>query len=444
MAKLIISNLTEEVVGDLSAFTPEQRESFKWGAQRFLWYARNGDTVILPSPADVTFAEYVASITRVNLDEVAVLVPPGGSLGEGILTPDRLLNETFVSQLSGRLDAHPIDRVVALYEDRSVAELIRRTGSDHAMPGLAFVSQGGVELVNSKAAFRAIGAAAQVPIAAGIVTSRHEEAVGFIEEILAKGGAVMIKQEFSGGGLGNELVRRHTEVAAQGTASVAHLPGREDVISYVDSRWKWMTGGQGDKLIAEEFIHDAMSVYAEFEVEDCGWNLRGTGQLLMEPTAVGEVIPPFSLSEETSHRLIEEAEKLAERYHSLGYRGTLCADAVASNNGQLAFTEVNGRLTASTHLHVNVRQHILGSAIDRTVLERGRRLRADTFEGALDTLKNSGLAYDAETSTGVMFTANYVPVGGYITYTIVSHSIESAHHIEARLLSHFEKVHADD
>ncbi|MCZ0999673.1 hypothetical protein O1M63_18655 [Streptomyces mirabilis] len=58
----------------------------------------------------------------------------------------------------------------------SVARFATALGLSEKLPGYDFLAQGGGELVNNKAAFRTLAAAAGVPVAAGTVVRDPGEA----------------------------------------------------------------------------------------------------------------------------------------------------------------------------------------------------------------------------------------------------------------------------
>src|SRR5205085_9028297 len=98
--------------------------------------------------------------------------------------------------------------------------------------------------------------------------------------------------------------------------------------------------------------------------------------------AVGEIIPPQSVGQDTQRALVSLAERLCEQLRRLGYRGNICADAIVSPAGEVVFTESNRRLTASTHLHRNIVARVVGPERrnERVFLERGGSLSVSSYE----------------------------------------------------------------
>ncbi|MFD3688779.1 peptide ligase PGM1-related protein [Nocardiopsis sp. NPDC058631] len=435
MATLIIVNVPEEMVGDIGRIPVEKRRAFGLGAQRMLWYAEDGDVLVLPSPPGPDFMDHVTGLTGTRASTLRFVIPPPGRFGPDILTADRLVDPVFLRDLAKTLADRPVDRIICTYSDLAVTAMASAVGVEDALPGHAFSAQGGDALVNSKAVFRAVAAGNGIPIAPGVITDRTEHAESAIESLLADGAVVMVKQQFSGGGLGNEILSRTDGVRAAGAGSVVVLADREAVQGYVSDRWEWLTGHRGHSLIIERYFPDSTTVYAEFVAEDDGCVFRGAGEILMEPVATGEVIPPQSVRPGEVAELVEIGRRACEPFRVMGYRGTLCADAIRTPDGELLFTEVNGRLTASTHLHVNLVDRVVGRERrdDRVFLERAGRWAVPSFTEALRRLADAGLGYDPRSGLGIVVTADYAAVTGRVTYCAIAKDLDAARSLEERV-----------
>jgi hypothetical protein len=168
-------------------------------------------------------------------------------------------------------------------------------------------------------------------------------------------------------------------------------------------------------------------IYAEFLVGDSRSELLGTGELLMEPIAIGEIVPPISVPADVLDELIHEGERLCDAFRGIGYRGNIATDAIWSPEHPLAFSETNGRITGSTHLHTVIRDRMLQEEHrwHRVLLERAG-WEISSFQEAVEYLQDEGLTFDAKTGTGVVLTGNYVPVNGKVMYCVVEQDYEAA------------------
>lgn len=288
--KLIIANSrTEEMVGNLSKLSERASKVGAWGAQRMLWFAADGDVVVLPWLPPDAYLEYVTGLTRTDPRSLTLLAPPPGVLGGDLLTPDRTANLEFRAKLRTALEGNAVERVVTCFDDYEVVSLVEDLGITDALRGHAFAAQGGVGMVNSKAIFRAAATGAGIAIPPGIVTHQRQQAADLIKTILGSGHSVMIKQEFAGGGFGNALVAPSEGVIAAGALEVIVLAEPSDVDAYLTETWDWMTGHRDNRVVIERFYAGCTTVYGEFELTDAASELSGIGQILMEPVAAGEI-----------------------------------------------------------------------------------------------------------------------------------------------------------
>src|SRR3954469_25602523 len=103
--KLIIANTrTEEMNGDLSRLSGAERTGGAWGAQAMLWFATDGDVVVLPWLPPPALLAYVTGLTRTDPRSLTLLAPSPGDLGEDLLTPDRMADAELRAELRKALD----------------------------------------------------------------------------------------------------------------------------------------------------------------------------------------------------------------------------------------------------------------------------------------------------------------------------------------------------
>lgn len=433
MTTLIICNTrTEEMVGNLAALTPAQLEIAGHSAQAILWFAVDGDIVVIPRLPRPEYLAYVTELTCTDPASLTILAPPPGAFGTGMPTPDRMADPEFRGRLRTALRGRNIDQVLAVYKDLSTVELARAVGVEEALPGHLFSGQGGDALVNSKAAFRAVAAAAGVPISPGTVVTQPSQAESTIAEMLASGHSVMLKQEFNGGGLGNEILSPANGVAAVGALQVVVLPDARAVAAYVTRRWDWLTGGGRYRLVIEHYLHGCDAVAAEYLIGDDGEELVGTGDMLMEPLVTAEIVPSQLLTASTRATLVAAGRRLCQAYRAIGYRGYLSTDAVLTPAGEIVITETNGRLSGSTHMHTVIGGRLLGSRRAHRVLLERRDWPVPSFAGALEQLSRAGLSYDPHTRTGVLLASDLMP-DGTIACCVAAEDFQSAQSIAQRL-----------
>ncbi|MFE4520079.1 peptide ligase PGM1-related protein [Kitasatospora sp. NPDC056783] len=434
----IANSRTEEMIGDLAGMTPPERLAAGCGAQRMLWWAEDGDVLVLPTGPDPGFLAYVTAVTGVRAGSLTFVVPPPGSEGDQVLTADRLADSGFREELRRVLDGRTVDEVLPVVPNRAVAELAEAVGAAHALPGAPFAAQGGNALLNSKAGFRAVAAGVGVPIPPGTVAGSPAEVEAAIEHLLARGHSVMVKVEYQGGGLGNEILARDERVTAIGAERVVPLPDRAAVAGYVAERWAWLTGGRGQRVVVERYFADSVPLYAQFLIDDTAARLVGCGEMIMRPVVVGEITPAVGPDIDVHAELVDQAARLCEALRVIGYRGTLSADAVLTPKGEIYFHETNARFTGSSFSHDVVLGRLLREEHrgSRHVLELAG-LAVPSFAEALAALVAAGLAFDPVTGTGVLYSCDLGPANGTVTYCAVAGTPEAVRALEAALLALF-------
>lgn len=401
MTRLLIGNDFNE---DL--FT---RIAASWSVQRLAWFAQDGDLLVLPVRPEEDFLAYVTSLTGTRRSAVEVVVPPAGRAGEDLLTADRLTDPAFLTALRRALAGRPVTEVLALWPDASVAALARAVDAEHALPGLGFAAQGGGALANSKAVFRAVAAGGGVPIPEGAVCATRERAASAITELLDANAPVVVKQDYSLGGKGNEILSRVPGIRPVGARRALTLTGTSEVGDYLDERWAQLSRNDRDPVVVERYHPGSTSLFAEYLITDDGVEFGGTGEMIMAPLAKAQVVPAQGLKPDTAAELVEHGRRLCVPLHAMGYRGRLSADAVLTRDGELLFTEYNGRVTMSTHTYAVVGARLAGleHTHDRVVVERiwPDGWSARSFASAVSALTEAGLAYDPSTRTGVVFSS---------------------------------------
>lgn len=423
------------MVGELALLAPDEREHAGYAALRVLWFAKAGDVVVLPWLPRAEYLAYIGGHTRADIDSLTILAPPPGIDGEDLLTPDRMADTGFRERLRATVRERRVDDVMVVYTDAAVVELVDAVGLAGALPGRPFAAARGASLINSKVVFRALAAGVGVAVAPGHVVTEPDEAVRAVGGLLDDGHSAMLKKEFQGGGLGNEIVSATDGVRPAGSNRVVVLSDDTAIVDYIAQRWDWLTVGGRDGLVVERYLPGCDTVYAEYLLRDEGPALSGTGQMLMEPVVAGEIVPALPLTEAAHTELVSEGERLCQCIHTMGYRGFLSTDAILTPTGDIVFTETNGRMSGSTHLHTVVRERLLTAAQrpDRVLLER-RGWTVPSFAAADQWLTRNDLGFDPVTGTGVLLTSDRLP-DGTVTYCIVAPDLAAATTVAGRLLS---------
>ncbi|WBB53718.1 peptide ligase PGM1-related protein [Verrucosispora sp. WMMD573] len=423
MTRLLVGNEFNE---DRFAVADAKRKQSGWWTQRLLWQAVDDDILVLPVAPERSYLDYVTGLTGTDSATLRIVVPPVGQLGVGVLSPDRLTDPEFLAEVRAAVGGRTVTEVCWLHPDSSIARLAEAIGAADALPGFAFLAQGGGRLANSKAAFRAVAAGAGVPLPDGGVCTDQATAAALIGDMLDAGHPVILKHDFRTGGRGNEIVAPASGVLPVGAQRVVVIADRPALVTYLASRWDWLTSHGHTPVVVERYHPDHRAVFLEYLITDAGIELAGQGEMLSAPVAIAEVIPAPDLTPTTMAALVDGAERLCESLRALGYRGLLSADSLVTPDG-VFFSEYNGRVTGSTHIYGVVGAKLVGpDYADRRVLLERDDWKVPSLEAALAALTRAGLAFDPESGTGVVAVMPHNTSNGTLRYCYVAATLAEA------------------
>ncbi|MEU1707593.1 hypothetical protein ABZ478_19625 [Streptomyces sp. NPDC005706] len=382
-------------------------------AQRILWFAKPHDVVILPEAADEEFLQYVTSLTGVEAGSLRLRVPPPGRFAGRVLDPHSLTDAAFARDVAG--DLAGVSEIFALWPSPYVARFSENLGLQDRLPGAAFMAQGGGELANSKACFRALAAGAGVLVPAGAVCHNATEAERAMAHLLRQSAGVVVKQSHNGSGNGNQIVLSRGEHDL-GHAGARHLhplaPGDVGIREYWAERWQWASAAGRFPVVLEEFVPGSISVYSEHRITNDGVTATGSGLLSYadRQLAVQSVpLRPREIGSDAHRALLEGGARLAEVYRAVGYRGHVSADALVDRCGQVWFTEMNAQVSGSLHLYDAIAQHLVdaSAAPQRTVAEYDipASWRISSVSHFLAAARQADILYDPATRLGVILSA---------------------------------------
>ncbi|MBA8827777.1 hypothetical protein FHX42_005184 [Saccharopolyspora lacisalsi] len=444
MPRLIIGNLfTDETAGDPRLLPAAYLQNAALGAQMVLWFAKDSDVVLLPAMPEDAVLDYITGMTGTDRSTLRVVVPPPGVSGTGLLTADRLANKSFRDELAAALDGVTVENVFPMTPDASVATLATDLGLEAALPGHAFFSQGGSVFVNSKAIFRTVAAGAGVPIPAGGVCTNQTDAHLAISRLFDQGLPAMLKRDFSSGGFGNEVVSSVPGIEPVGAGRTVVLPDSAAIEAYLQERWDWLSVGGRYAVVVERYVQGSRAIFAEFQITDRGPVFLEQGALYFAPVADAQVIPAPDLPRSALTQLIASTVRLCEALHAVGYRGPISADAILVPDGQVLFTEYNGRITGSTHAHAVIGNEIVGPNFgESVVVAEYIHWKVPSFQAAVQRLTESSLAYDPATKSGVVLTKAPSP-DGTVRYCAIAENLVGAAQLKDKVESLFTEARPD-
>lgn len=411
--KIIIGNHIDPAIR-------ERRDMRTW-TQRALWFAAPGDVVVLCSAPDPDFTRYALAHTGVDASQVTVLVAPPGRYGGALMDPAALTAPSLLDELHAAIgDLERVTEIFALWPCAGVARLADALDLASRFPGAAFFAQGGGEIGNNKANFRALAAAAGVPIPPGSVCRSRGDAIEMTARHLeaSPAGAVVVKQAHNGAGVGNELLVTDPAMST-GHVGARHLhrlaDGPAGIEAYWRQRWDWASGGGRFPVVVEEFAPGAAAVYSEHYADDDGVRPTEMGRLVYFGRRLNhQIVPLDDVDEQLRARLLDYGTRLAEAYHAIGHRGHLSADALALPDGRVVCTEVNAQVSGSLHIYQAIAHGVVDIAARprRQVVEYHvpSTWHVPNLAAFLAAADEEGLGYDPVTRTGVIVSMPAVPV----------------------------------
>lgn len=405
----------------------------QWRAHMVVWYAEDGDIVVLPGKPDRDFVDYALQMKGVDPGTVRIVVPPGDSTGDLRLTSERLNGQWLAGRLR-ELAGDRLESVVALWPDTTIAILAQELGVADQSEGHAFMAQSGGAMANSKAVFRAVAAGNGVPVPAGRVCIMPDESEDAIWAMLAQDRPVMVKGDHFTSGDGNLILSRRENLRRVGAREMVVVQDRVQVAAFLAKHWERLTGGGRFRLVVEEYLPGCTPVFAEFRISDEGVELAGEGEMLQDPQGVGEIMPIQGRPAEVHDRVVDGGHILARALHGMGYRGLVSADAIITPRGEVFFTEFNGRITSSTHIYEVVGKRIVGTRYpaERVLFEKVY-LKVPSFAEAERRLREAGLAFDPESAVGVILTSAYEENTGNVIYTSVGRDLAEAFELSEKV-----------
>lgn len=433
----IANNRTAQMVGDLDELTPEHRRTAGVTAQRMIWYAAEGDVLVVPHVPSEEFLAYVTGLTGRSRADIAVIAPPPGRLGTDVLTPDRWEDTPFVEQIRRYVEKGEITRVYPIYFDSSVVRLTQEFGLDTSTPGFPYIHQGGGQLLNSKATFRALAAGIGSPVPEGTVAFDRGAAEEFLWALLSVDRHAIVKKDFHVAGYGNAILSRTADITPIGAPEVTVVESRAALAAHLDRQWGWYSNDDTRPVVVEDYTPDSIPVYAEFRITAEETRLFGHGEMLMGPIFNGLVIPAKSADHPGFPRFLEEAHRLCETVRAMGYRGPISVDGIVTPDGPILLNEFNGRVGGSTHINYLAEQLVGEDFLTERVLIQRHQWKVPSFQEAVRELAERGLAFDAQTRTGVVITSDDSRFGGTVEYCLIATDMAAAERTEEVLSALF-------
>ncbi|MFF8950713.1 peptide ligase PGM1-related protein [Streptomyces sp. NPDC014940] len=434
MTRLLIGN---DFIEELDDADEARRATARWYAKRTLFYARQGDVLVLPERPDEAFLAYVTSLIDTDASTLRIVVPP-----EGLLSADVLRSAELAAAVRTALAGRAVDSVVMLHPDPAAVDLARALGVIDAVPGHEFIGQGGGALVNSKAVFRALAAGCGAPVPEGAVCSDPSTAVRVISGLFARGLPVIVKHEYRQATKGNEILApSDIWFTPRGAPRSVTLTDEAATANHLEKHWARLTSCGRHRLVVERYVPDSDTVFAEYRITDASVEIYGQGELVYAPTPDKQIMPSQKLSHDQLQCLLHHSRRLSGQLHAMGYRGMVGHDAVLTPDGEILFTEFNCRTTGTTHLYSVIGERVVGTDYpERRVILEHVGWKVPSLQAAVSRLAAAGLAYDPVRRVGVVLSEDFDPAHGDVFFCAIAEDLDAATACEKRVLTLFPGI----
>ncbi|MFY1633975.1 peptide ligase PGM1-related protein [Solwaraspora sp. WMMB335] len=447
MPKLIFANSTSRAMAARPDDVPDDaKDSYRFLANRMLWSVNEGDMVILPGSISDAWLSYVTELLGLASPPTVLSLPdypgdgwyPGGrpQLAEALL--DLMAGSVGDGVGAGDGAADPW-RLECYIHDRDIASWERLLGIG-AEESVRF-AQGTAELVNSKSVFRSMATACGIPVAEGRVVDRGPELVDGVSELLARTGAVIIKQDVNAGGDGNILLTTVEGGKQAGAHYVVHLAAtdRATVTSALSPFGltdvpDLPAGASPAHSVIEVYHESARELSADVFVPRTGApTLMSYSDLRMAETWKGSVYPPQDLTPRLHAHLGAYMQQVAIVAQQLGYYGPMNIDAILTRSGELLFNEFNGRVGGTTGIDTIGRRLLGQDYLDHYVLASRIDVPAPGCDLLAKALNEQGLLFTRGSDHGVIIYNDTTEDTGTVEYVVVGRGWDETSRAEEQL-----------
>ena len=401
-----------------------RRSDVRSWTHRLLWFAEDGDVIVLMNAPDPDFVKHVTDLTGVDASTLRFHVMPSRWIA-GNFDAWSLLDKEFQDELYD--DAQAVTNVLALWPCPQIGWLVESLEIEQKLAGAAFWREGGGVLANSKALFRTLAADVGVALPRGGVCISRDDAFQLSGHLMYEELGFVVKRSYGGAGAGNEIVAtQELTVSQAGHASMVLIEASpESLYNYWEDRWRWASHNNTQPVVLEQFISDARTVYSEVFCSDEGVGRCNVGEIRFKDGAIAcELFPAQDVSDAVQSQLEKASTRLAEAYHALGYRGYLSLDSVITDEDNIFFTEANARFTGSTHLYESIarridpHQHHKNRVVVQSTTPES--IRITSFTEFFDKLSNHQLVLNEHTPNGVVAVTPLFENSGQIVLATVA------------------------
>ncbi|MEV4121656.1 hypothetical protein [Micromonospora sp. NPDC049645] len=393
--RTFLANLINDVM--IESAPPAYARKMAAVTPRKLWQARPGDCVVTLAPCAPDFREYVERITGVAVGSVDLVAPDRLALGHAC---------DVIRDLGAQGRVASRTTLVPFVADRRAVAFARRTNMRlhpyHVLPGPRTLAA--IDLINTKAGFRAVAEELGLPVAAGGHASTEPELVARLEPFVHRHGRAIVKVNRSSNGYGTFVVdaQRLEPVATQVRAAVADQPAR--ACGWVYEQFLPFTAAPSVELTVD--------VTGPHEFYLCDQRTRDNAWTGMETPPARTVPAPVRAA----------AAQIGDWLAARGYRGYFDVDAGLVGD-TFVVTEANVRRTGGTYLEELARR-LMPDGPTRWRADARRGTTRLDFARAVRALDHAGLA-DPKAPARALLLVDTLELDGLWRYLVIGRSADA-------------------
>ncbi|NQE90861.1 peptide ligase PGM1-related protein [Nocardia terpenica] len=406
-------------------------------ADRLLWMLDEGDAAVVPGPVKEEFVAYLCDVLGVPAETISVSSLRANGVADWYPGHHTDLITNLRKVIDGNrsaewtVECYIRDREIIAWETELSAR--GRAASTFA--------QGIAELMNTKSVFRNLAQAAGAPIAEGRVATRGDELIDAVIDLLAKTGAVIVKQDQNSGGDGNALITTDKSIPSIGAYRSLRITRSDSAAvrsalaeAGLHEEVEVPSGCCPAKYVVEVYHPRSRTFYVELHIpEHSAPYLLNYGDMRMSPLWSGFEIPAQGLPAAQHARLCADAQQLAVLAQRVGYHGLINCDAIIDQHGEILFTEFNGRAGGCTHIDIIARRLLGEDYLRNYVLLTQNAVKSPAFSKLLTLLADASLLFCRDRRAGIIVAQDNTAVTGTIEYIAIGRDHDEALDYEHRL-----------
>ncbi len=414
MSKIIFGNFINQFMTDRANVA-----ELTWLSSRKIWYAHDGDMVIIPYPITEYFKQYAYSITGTTAGHVEVLCP-GGSIDAYLasrIRDDPNAYEAWLGFTRNRLNA-----TADAYMQDQVTTDFCAAANIPIYPYRKFPSPSVLDVVsriNTKSGFRDIAASLNIRTVPGTTVQGVNQAQKAARDLLQQYGPLIIKIDRGAGGYGHVIINDETDVD--------NIPTSLNKFSEPANRYT-----------IEKLMTFVSLPSIEFEIAESGPRKAYECSMRCVNNAwTGMITPAYDLPSSIQHAMNQWGARLTESLYQHGFRGTVDIDCGVTGDGTLYANESNCRHTGGSYTHFLLGRLKGDDYLTSTTWLTDSRVSATdhTFEDGVEAVQASGLAWSSTRGEGVVLTADTRHMDKKWHYLVIAKTPAHALNTEQQLLA---------